>query len=130
MHVHAARFGRSSVIAGHVFMMINGFVVVVIVMIIMMVRIQSNSVDGISRIVVTLMGMSRRGRYEAIACKGKRQTEAHEAPGNRHVFRLETDCCILLNELPLTQKGGGGNCVRPMDAAFHIIVWGSVRLAG
>lgn len=130
MHVHAVMLGRSSVIAEHVFMRINGFVVVVIVMSIMMVRIQSNSVDGIARIVAMLMGMSRRGRNEAIACKGKRQTEAHEAPGKRHGFRLETDCCILLNELSLAQKRGGGNCVRPPDAAFHTIVWGSVRIAG
>lgn len=129
MHVHAVRFGRRGVITGHIFMMITGFVVVVVMMI-MMVRIQSNSVDGIARIVVMLMGMSRRGRNEAIACKGKRQAEAHEAPGKRHGFRLETDCCILLNEPDLSHKGGGGNCDRPTDAAFHSIVWGSVRIAG
>lgn len=130
MHVHAVVFGWSSGIAGHVFLMIHGFVVVVIVMIVMMVRIQGDSMDGVNRRVAVLVGMSRRSRDEAVACKGKRQAEAHEAPGKRHGFRLETDCCILLNELPLTQKGGGGNCVRPTDAAFHIIVWGSVRLAG
>lgn len=98
MHVHAVRFGRSSVIAGHIFMMIKGFGVVAIVMIIMMVRIQSNSVDGIDRdrIFLMRMGMSRRSRDEAIACKGKRQAEANEAPDERHDLRLKANCCSLL----------------------------------
>ncbi len=70
--MNAVMLGGSSVVAGKVFMMTSGFVVILIVMVIMMVRIHSDCMDGITRGVVMLMGMRRRGRNEAVACECKR----------------------------------------------------------
>ena len=85
MHVHIVVFDWSSAVAGQALIIIKCFVVVLIMMIIMMVDIQGDSMDGVTGLVVMVMGMGRRGRNEAIACEGKRQAEANEAPERRHV---------------------------------------------
>lgn len=100
MNVHAAMFGGRRVIARKFIIMINGFVVVLIVMVVIMVRIHSDCMDGISRSVVMFMGMGRRGRNETVTCECKRKAKAHEAPGERHSFKLAANCCILLNKSP------------------------------
>lgn len=87
MHVHAVMFGRRSVIAGKVFVVINDFMMALIVMIIMKVHIRSDSMDGKTSLAVMTVGMGRRSRNEAIACKSKRKAKAHEAPGKRHGFK-------------------------------------------
>ena len=90
-------------------MVIKNFMVILIVMIliavlIITVRIHSDGVDGVNRAVVMVMSVGWRGRDEAIACKGKRQAKAHEAPGERHAYKLEPNCCILLNEFSLSPE--------------------------
>jgi hypothetical protein len=83
MNMHAAVFGGRGVVAEVVVVMIEGFVVVLAVGFIMIIMacIQSDGMDGVASSVVMIVRMRRGSRNEAIACKGKRQAKAHEAPG-------------------------------------------------
>lgn len=111
MHMHAIMFGGNSVIVRTIVMMIEGFGVVLIVMIvvIIMAHIQSDSMDSVTRIVVVLMSMGRSGRNETIACKGKRQAKAHEAPGKRHGFQATDELLHFAEGPTLDQKSGCEN---------------------
>ena len=102
MNMQVAMFGWRGVVAEIVVVMIEGFVVVLAVGFIMIIMacIQSDGMDGVPSSVVMIVRMRRSSRDEAIACKGKRQAKAHEAPGERHSFKLATNCCILLNKSP------------------------------
>ena len=83
MNVHTAVLGGRGVVAEVVVVMIEGFVVVLAVgfIMIIMAGIQSDGMDGVTSSVVMIVRMRRGSRNEAIACKGKRQAKAHEAPG-------------------------------------------------
>lgn len=83
MNVHTAVLGGRGVVAEVVVVMIEGFVVVLAVGFIMIIMacIQSDGMDGVASSVVMIVRMRRGSRNEAIACKGKRQAKAHEAPG-------------------------------------------------
>lgn len=58
MNVHAAMFGGRGVIARKFIIMINGFVVVLIVMVVIMVRIQRDSMDGVTSLIMIPMSMN------------------------------------------------------------------------
>lgn len=88
MHMNAVMLCGNMVLAGRVLMMIEDVVVVLIMMIIMTVCIQGDSMDGVTGLVTMVVGMGRRGRNEAIACKSKRQAEGYEAPERSHVYIL------------------------------------------
>ena len=83
MNMQVAMFGGRGVVAEVVVVMIEGFVVVLAVGFIMIIMacIQSDGMDGVASSVVMIVRMRRGSRNEAIACKGKRQAKAHEAPG-------------------------------------------------
>ena len=83
MNMQAAMFGGRGVVAQILFVMIEGFVAVLTVGVVMVIMagIQSDSMDGVASSVVMIVRMRRGSRNEAIACKGKRQAKAHEAPG-------------------------------------------------
>lgn len=83
MNMQVAVFGGRGVVAQILFVMIEGFVVVLTVGVVMVIMagIQSDSMDGVASSVVMIVRMRRGSRNEAIACKGKRQAKAHEAPG-------------------------------------------------
>ena len=102
MNMQVAMFGWRGVVAEIVVVLIEGFVVVLAVGFIMLIMacIQSDGMDGVPSSGVMIVGMSRSRGDEAIACKGKRQAKAHEAPGERHAYKLEANCCILLNGFP------------------------------
>ena len=102
MNMQVAMFGWRGVVAEIVVVMIEGFVVVLALGFIMIIMacIQSDGMDGVPSSVVMIVRMRRSSRDEAIACKGKRQAKAHEAPGERHAYKLEANCCILLNGFP------------------------------
>jgi len=92
---------RSGVIAQTVVVMIDGFVVVVVLVMVIvmtiMALIQCHGMNGVTGGVMMLVSMRRGSRDEAVACKRKRQAKAHEAPDERHGYRLGANCCILLN---------------------------------
>mgnify|MGYP002682416464 CR=1 FL=1 len=71
-------------------------------------RILRHGVDRVTSSIVMLMSVHRGSRDEAVACKGKRQAKAHEASEERHVFRLEANCCRLLNSNFYTRKAPAG----------------------
>jgi len=82
MNMQVAVFGGRGVVAQILFVMIEGFVVVLTVgVMVIMAGIQSDCMDGVASSVVMIVRMRRGSRNEAIACKGKRQAKAHEAPG-------------------------------------------------
>ena len=83
MNMQAAVFGGRGVVAEILVVMIEGFVVVLTVGVVMIIMagIQSDGMDGVASSVVMIVRMRRGSRNEAIACKGKRQAKAHEAPG-------------------------------------------------
>ncbi len=83
MNMQAAMFGGRGVVAQILFVMIEGFVAVLTVGVVMVIMagIQSDGMDGVASSVVMIVRMRRGSRNEAIACKGKRQAKAHEAPG-------------------------------------------------
>lgn len=83
MNMQVAVFGGRGVVAQILIMMIEGFVVVLTVGVVMVIMagIQSDGMDGVASSVVMIVRMRRGSRNEAIACKGKRQAKAHEAPG-------------------------------------------------
>ena len=83
MNMQVAVFGGRGVVAQILFVMIEGFVAVLTVGVVMVIMagIQSDGMDGVASSVVMIVRMRRGSRNEAIACKGKRQAKAHEAPG-------------------------------------------------
>ena len=83
MNMQVAVLGGRGVVAEIVVVMIEGFVVVLALGFIMIIMacVQSDSMDGVTSVVVMIVRMRRGSRNEAIACKGKRQAKAHEAPG-------------------------------------------------
>ena len=83
MNMQVAVFGGRGVVAQILIMMIEGFVLVLTVGVVMVIMagIQSDGMDGVASSVVMIVRMRRGSRNEAIACKGKRQAKAHEAPG-------------------------------------------------
>jgi len=83
MNMQVAVLGGRGVVAEIVVVMIEGFVVVLALGFIMIIMacIQSDGMDGVASSVVMIVRMRRGSRNEAIACKGKRQAKAHEAPG-------------------------------------------------
>ena len=83
MNMQVAMFGGRVVVAQVLVVMIEGFVLVLAVGVVMvfMAGIQSDGMDGVPSSVVMIVRMRRSSRNEAIACKGKRQAKAHEAPG-------------------------------------------------
>ncbi len=87
MDMQASLLCRCGVLARVIFVMIESFVVVLMVMI-MMDTVQCDGMDRVTSSIVMLMSVRRGSRDEAIACKGKRKAKAHEASDERHVFRL------------------------------------------
>lgn len=83
MNMQVAVLGGRGVVAEIVVVMIEGFVVVLALGFIMIIMacVQSDGMDGVTSVVVMIVRMRRGSRNEAIACKGKRQAKAHEAPG-------------------------------------------------
>ncbi|HOY76427.1 MAG TPA: hypothetical protein PLH23_05085 [Hyphomonadaceae bacterium] len=110
MNMQASLLCRGAVIARTIIMMVESFVVIFIVvkMVIMIDRILRHGVDRVTSSIVMLMSVHRGSRDEAVACKGKRQAKAHEASEERHVFRLEANCCRLLNSNFYTRKAPAG----------------------
>lgn len=99
MDMEASVLCRSGVVA-QTLVMSEGFVVVLVVVIVMiiMARVQSHGMDGETGGVVMFVSVGWGSRNEAVACKGKRQAKAYEAPDERHDCRLKANCCILLND--------------------------------